>query len=259
MRTANNCESMSVRTNAMGQEPTTVRCLPVPLPGRLGCVLVDVRVGDLTKERDLDVLVNAANGRLSNAGGLAAAIARAGAPFVQDACDKFMETMTVASGLDELPTGTAVMLPAGAVLRKANNLTRGIVHVVGPIWDDGLSEPVQRGLLQQCYENTFREAVSKLSAPTTMTLALPALSTGIFGFPFETCAHAFAAAVVNFFKKEFPALYARTKRGPIKRQRQEQDNCHLTLRLTLFDEDVAKTFVDILVRELLPPPPKKKR
>ena len=123
---------------------------------------LEAALGDLTLE-PTDVIVNAANPDLVRGGGVCGAIfARAGDGLAQ-ACAE----------LGDCPTGDAVATPGFGLA------ARWIVHAVGPVWQGGgQGEP---GLLRSAYERSLAVA-DGLGA---RSLAFPAISTGIYGYPLE--------------------------------------------------------------------------
>ena len=129
---------------------------------------ITTRVGDITRE-DVDAIVNAANSSLMGGGGVDGAIHRAGGPAILEACRRIRETKYP----DGLPTGEAVITTGGSL--KA----RHVIHTVGPIYGNhGGDEP---RLLAACYENSIALAAQQGLA----TIAFPAISTGVYGFPIE--------------------------------------------------------------------------
>jgi O-acetyl-ADP-ribose deacetylase (regulator of RNase III) len=127
---------------------------------------VIVKVGDITRE-DVDAIVNAANSSLLGGGGVDGAIHRAGGPEILAACRRIRET-THPNGL---PTGEAVITTGGRLR------ARFVVHTVGPIYGNhGGAEP---RLLARCYENS----VALAAAHGVETMAFPAISTGVYGYP----------------------------------------------------------------------------
>ncbi|MFJ6573201.1 O-acetyl-ADP-ribose deacetylase [Streptomyces sp. NPDC091292] len=121
--------------------------------------------GDIT-EQAVDVVVNAANSSLLGGGGVDGAIHRRGGPAILAAC-RALRAGHYGKGL---PTGRAVATTAG--LLPAGH----VVHTVGPVWsptDD------RSALLVSCYRESLR-AAADLGA---RTVAFPAISTGIFGWP----------------------------------------------------------------------------
>ena len=125
-----------------------------------------VKVGDLTRE-DVDAIVNAANSGLMGGGGVDGAIHRAGGPTILAECRRIRETQHP----DGLPTGEAVVTGGGKL--KA----RHVIHTVGPIYGQhGGKEPQ---LLAACYEN----AIALAAKHGLATIAFPAISTGVYGYP----------------------------------------------------------------------------
>lgn len=131
--------------------------------------LIAVR-GDIT-EADVDVVVNAANPGLLGGGGVDGAIHRAGGP------DIVAECRTVKKGLPHglLPRGQAVATTAGRLP------ARWVVHTAGPIWSP--SED-RSAVLRSCYSESLRVA-DGLGA---RTVAFPAISAGVYGWPMDDAA-----------------------------------------------------------------------
>jgi len=147
--------------------------------------MIDVIRADITT-LDVDAIVNAANSGLLPGGGVCGAIhAAAGS-----------ELEVAAAALAPCPTGNAVVTP-GFQLRA-----RYVVHAVGPIWSGGSrSEPE---LLRQAYESAFRVATQHGGI---RSIAFPAISTGIFGFPKEPAAK-IATDVMREHAPEFDRIVA---------------------------------------------------
>jgi O-acetyl-ADP-ribose deacetylase (regulator of RNase III) len=133
--------------------------------------------GDIT-ERNVDVIVNAANSNLNHGGGVAAAIVAKGGQIIQDESDK----------LGYVPVGNAVMTTAGKLPCKA------VIHVVGPRYGEGKEEKKLRlainNVLNLAEQNNFK------------SISIPAISTGIFGFPKEKCAKILVEESINFAEKQ---------------------------------------------------------
>src|ERR1043166_30344 len=127
-----------------------------------------VKTGDLTRE-DVDAIVNAANSSLMGGGGVDGAIHRAGGPAILAECRRIRETRFP----DGLPTGKAVITTGGKL--KA----RHVIHTVGPIYGQNGGKDAQ--LLAACYEN----AIALAAQHGLATLAFPAISTGVYGYPKE--------------------------------------------------------------------------
>ena len=127
---------------------------------------VVVHQGDITKV-EADVIVNAANSSLLGGGGVDGAIHRAAGPALLDAC------RDVRARQGKCRTGEAVITPAG------NLRAKHVVHTVGPVWRGGDSgEEAQLG---SCYTQSMRLAHEH----GAQSIAFPAISTGIYRFPFE--------------------------------------------------------------------------
>lgn len=129
-------------------------------------------VGDLTAQH-VDAVVNAANEELVPGGGVCGAIRRVGGDEIFDECAR----------LGGCPTGDAKATGAGGLPAKY------VIHAVGPVWRDGLhGEPE---LLGSAYRRSLEEAAEL----RCRTIAFPALSTGIYGYPAELAAPVAVAAV----------------------------------------------------------------
>jgi len=125
-----------------------------------------VKTGDLTRE-DVDAIVNAANSSLMGGGGVDGAIHRAGGPAILAECKRIHETQYP----NGLPTGEAVITGGGKL--KA----RHVIHTVGPVYGQhGGKEPQ---LLAACYGN----AIALAAKHGLATIAFPAISTGVYGYP----------------------------------------------------------------------------
>ena len=139
---------------------------------------VVVKVGDITRE-DVDAIVNAANSSLLGGGGVDGAIHRAGGPAILEACRRIRQT----DHPDGLPTGEAVITTGGRLA------ARHVIHTVGPIY--GRHGGDEARLLGNCY----RKAIALAAANGLETLAFPAISTGVYGYPREEAARAAMAAI----------------------------------------------------------------
>lgn len=133
--------------------------------------------GDLT-EQAVDALVNAANQALQHGGGLAAAIVRAGGPTIQEESNHWVQQHGPVSHDNPAVTG-AGDLPA-----------QYVIHAVGPRWGEGDED---RKLRQ-----AVTSALQKADGLDLTSLALPPISTGIFGFPKERAAAVILDAVESF-------------------------------------------------------------
>ncbi|MGK4581558.1 O-acetyl-ADP-ribose deacetylase [Kitasatospora sp. HPMI-4] len=137
--------------------------------------------GDITEQR-VDVIVNAANSSLLGGGGVDGAIHRRGGPEILADCRR-LRASHYGKGL---PTGQAVATTAGRLP------ARWVVHTVGPV--HRLEEyERQAELLASCYRESLRLAV-ELGA---RTVAFPAISAGIYGWPLEDAARIALTAVTE--------------------------------------------------------------
>ncbi len=133
--------------------------------------------GDITTQ-DVDAIVNAANGSLLGGGGVDGAIHRAGGPAVLDACRALRRDRLP----DGLPTGDAVATTAGRLP------ARWVIHTVGPVWS---SREDRSQLLASCHTRSLAVA-DELGA---VTVAFPAISCGVYGYPVEDAAQVAIGAV----------------------------------------------------------------
>jgi len=131
-----------------------------------GSLRIGVVEGDITRQ-DVDAVVNAANSAMRGGGGVDGAIHRAGGPEILAACRQIRETIHPGG----LPAGEAVITTGGRLP------ARFVIHTVGPIYGNhGGEEP---RLLARCYENSMALAAQH----GLQTLAFPAISTGVYGYP----------------------------------------------------------------------------
>jgi O-acetyl-ADP-ribose deacetylase (regulator of RNase III) len=133
--------------------------------------------GDLT-DQHVDAIVNAANGSLLGGGGVDGAIHRAGGPAILAACQEIRRTRFP----DGLSTGRAVATTAGDLPAP------WVIHTVGPVFAAGED---RSGLLASCHTESLRVA-DELGAST---VAFPAISTGVYGYPLNLAATVALAAV----------------------------------------------------------------
>jgi O-acetyl-ADP-ribose deacetylase (regulator of RNase III) len=128
-------------------------------------VTVECIQGDITSQQDVDAVVNAANARLAPGGGVAGAIHRAAGP-----------------GLAEEAVPLGPIEPGEAVITGAHGLpNRYVIHTLGPVY--GQDRP-EAELLARCYRNSLALAEDN----GVESIAFPAISTGIFGYPAEEAA-----------------------------------------------------------------------
>jgi len=133
--------------------------------------------GDIT-DQDADAIVNAANSSLMGGGGVDGAIHRRGGPGILEACRRLRRERYP----EGLPTGQAVATTAGLLA------ARWVIHTVGPVYS-AHDDPA--ALLASCHVESLRIA-DELGA---RTVAFPAISTGVYGYPVEEAAPVAIAAV----------------------------------------------------------------
>jgi O-acetyl-ADP-ribose deacetylase (regulator of RNase III) len=133
-------------------------------------VRIELVRGDIT-EQEVDAVVNAANSSLMGGGGVDGAIHRAGGPEILAECERIRARQYP----DGLPTGRAVATTAGRLP------ARWVIHTVGPVYSK--SED-RSDLLASCHTEALRVA-AELGA---RTVAFPAISTGVYGYPLELAA-----------------------------------------------------------------------
>ena len=125
--------------------------------------LIKLQQGDIT-ELETDVIVNAANSQLIMGGGVAGAIRRKGGPKIQEECNKI--------------GGTHV---GGAVITTGGNLkAKRVIHAVGPRMGEGNED--------EKLKNATLNSLKLMDENNLHTIAFPAISTGIFGYPIDRCA-----------------------------------------------------------------------
>jgi len=155
--------------------------------------------GDITLE-SVDAIVNAANGALRRGGGVCGAIFAAAGTELDDAC----------AAIGSCATGDAVVTPGFRLP------ARWIVHTVGPVWHGG--DQGEAALLASCY----RRSIEVARRVRVDSIAFPAISTGIFGYPGRAAAE-IAIATVRAHESELALV-----------------------RLVAFDEPTFRTYRELL-------------
>jgi O-acetyl-ADP-ribose deacetylase (regulator of RNase III) len=138
-----------------------------------------VVVGDLLRE-ETDCIVNAANGHLAHGGGVAAIIARAAGPTLVEEGDRLVREN------GPIATGDCVVTTAG------NLPFKGVINAVGPRMGEGNEE----FKIASALKSSFRRAQER----GWESVSFPAVSSGIFGVPYDICARAYMKAVVGFWR-----------------------------------------------------------
>ncbi|HOD52600.1 MAG TPA: O-acetyl-ADP-ribose deacetylase [Candidatus Hydrogenedentes bacterium] len=169
---------------------------------KVGAATIETIRGDITKEH-VDAIVNAANKSLLGGGGVDGAIHRAGGPAILEACRK----------LNGCETGDAKITTGGNLPAKY------VIHTVGPVYRDG--EHGEPGKLASCYRRSLGVALEN----AVKTIAFPAISCGVYGYPIPDAAEIALETVEDFLQS---------------RQGIEH------VRFVLFSEDVYEPFEDAL-------------
>src|SRR6266704_240838 len=141
--------------------------------------------GDLT-EQPVDAIVNAANSSLLGGGGVDGAIHRRGGPAILEECREIRRTRYP----EGLPTGEAVITTGGRLPALY------VIHTVGPIYGEHPGKEAE--LLANCYHNSLTLAVEK----NLSSIAFPAISTGVFGYPLAEAAAISSKTIENFLSSD---------------------------------------------------------
>jgi len=153
----------------------------VLLGGRLRVIQGDITV------LQVDAIVNAANSSLLGGGGVDGAIHRAGGPEIDEECRRLRATRF----LSGLPSGQAAATGGGRLPARL------VIHTVGPVWrGGGAGEPEK---LADCYRNSLALAAEN----NVRTIAFPAISTGVYGYP-KAAAARVACKVIKEFLASAP-------------------------------------------------------
>ena len=133
--------------------------------------------GDLT-EAPVVAIVNAANSHLQHGGGVAGAIVRKGGSIIQEESNR----------IGFVPVGQCAVTSAGKLPAQY------VIHAVGPRWGEGDEE----AKLRSAVRNTLKTAEERKFS----TIAMPAISAGIFGFPKDLCAHIIVEEIASFIGED---------------------------------------------------------
>jgi O-acetyl-ADP-ribose deacetylase (regulator of RNase III) len=140
---------------------------------------IELAKGDITVER-VDAIANAANSSLLGGGGVDGAIHRAAGS----------ELLADCRSLGGCPTGEA------RITKGYNLPARHVIHTVGPVYRDGRSGEPE--LLASCYRNSLRLAAEN----NCRTVAFPAISTGVYGYPMASAARIALSTTADFLTKD---------------------------------------------------------
>ena len=165
---------------------------------------IQIVEGDITKE-EVDAIVNAANSQLAHGGGVAWAISRAGGDIIQQESDVWVKKHGAVSHAEPAYTS------GGAMPCKY------VIHAVGPVWGDGDEDKK----LADAVTGSLRVATDLGLA----TVSLPAISTGIFGFPKERAANIIFSTIDKYLT-------------------QTTDSSLNTVRLVLYGQADAELYLD---------------
>ena len=161
--------------------------------------------GDLTVEK-VDAIVNAANAHLQHGGGVAGAIVRRGGRVIQEESNRWVAEHGLVS--HEKPAYTS----AGSLA------CRFVIHAVGPIWGEGDED--------HKLSQAVHGALSLAAELGLVSLAIPPISTGIFGFPKQRAARIFYNVISDYWKTDSPSSLR-------------------MVRLTIIDEATLNVFTQI--------------
>jgi O-acetyl-ADP-ribose deacetylase (regulator of RNase III) len=161
--------------------------------------------GDITIE-EVDAIVNAANEYLQHGGGVAWAIVKRGGDVIQNESDKWVKQHGLVSHAHPAWTSSG-SLPA-----------KYIIHAVGPVWGDGDED--------KKLADAVTGSLSVADELKLLSLAMPAISTGIFGFPKERAAGIIFSAIENFFSSN-------------------QNSTLKVIRIVLFDDATIQPFLKV--------------
>lgn len=171
---------------------------------KIGNTVIELIKGDITL-LDVEAIVNPANNYLMHGGGLAAAIVRRGGMIIQQESKK----------IGNVPTGSAVITSGGHLKAKH------VIHAVGPRYKDGKSGEEEK--LASAVKSSLHIAEQK----KLKSIAVPAISSGIFGYPVEECAKVITRTIVEYLRAN---------------EKEKADSTLEKIVLCLFDDEAYKEF-----------------
>jgi O-acetyl-ADP-ribose deacetylase (regulator of RNase III) len=150
---------------------------------RIDHTVLELIEGDIT-QLDTDAIVNAANRRLAHGGGVAAAIARSGGPVIQKESTEWVQKRGPVS------TGSSAITSGGDL--KADY----VIHAVGPVYGSVSPSRAAEGLA-----SAVKSALWMADEHHLRSIALPAISTGIYGYPVAEAAQVMLKAAIDYIKR----------------------------------------------------------
>ncbi|MCX7877715.1 MAG: macro domain-containing protein [Ignavibacteria bacterium] len=175
------------------------------MKSKIGNTEIEIIKADITS-LETDAIVNPANNFLMHHGGLAALIVRKGGMIIQEE----------SRNIGNVPTGGAVITTGGKLKAKH------VIHAVGPRYKDGNSGEAEK--LSSAVKSSLEVAEKK----KLKSIALPAISSGIFGYPIDKSSEVIVSAVISFFRE--------------KEKNKESSSLEKVI-LCLYDEDAFNNFV----------------
>ncbi len=143
---------------------------------RIGKSTLEIVKGDITAQQ-VEAVVNAANPQLTPGGGVSGAIHRAAGKELWEECKKL-----------------GGCRPGEAKITKGYSLSKYVIHTVGPIYTGRQEDEI---ILVECYRNSLKLAVEY----GIKSIAFPAISTGIYGYPVEAAAKISLETILSFLKQ----------------------------------------------------------
>ena len=211
----NESNSAPVAREDSGRPAGECKCSYVTQEGKKVSVYKD----NLTHHQ-VDVIVNAANRELHHTGGLAGAIVKVGGKAIQQECDAFIRKE------GSLEDGQVMVSEPGSLPCKK------IIHAVGPRWDEEQTNHKSKGNKSKKIEYLKFAVLNSLKeAAEYNSIAIPAISSGVYRFPRELCARIIIETVLEFCK--------------------DNPNCNLTdIRLTNIDDPTVNVFKEEMKNQL---------
>ncbi|ESP04651.1 hypothetical protein LOTGIDRAFT_101291, partial [Lottia gigantea] len=157
--------------------PPPLRTWTLPNDKKIEVVKTDMRY------LSCDAIVNAANGHLKHISGLAGAIVKKGGNEIQRECDEYVSTKGEVK-VGEVMVGSSGQLPC-----------KKIIHAVGPIWNQGSTKAAIH------LENAVCNSLKAADKNNLRSIAIPAISTGIFGYPMAEACKIIVKTIVNYLLK----------------------------------------------------------